>query len=163
MSNTSKNLGLISAVKSGINPPNNKELIWFDTNFNPPKRKMWDESVQEWGEVVFISSPLNSIKRMIVNEIGVDQTNFTINNEDLFVKTDSNSNTFLNLVTPNFVNLNKSLKISNLTNKKILLNHVIIGKDGNSFEEIEAYKNCEIICLKNGNQINWYLLSYNSL
>ena len=147
---TSKNLGQVSAVITSAVEPTNRNLLWYDTNFNPPKKKSYDNLTESWIEVIFLPSPANLVKKLIV-KIAVNDDPVYLQDEDVFIKTlnttlDSN----VNLPLPNANLEGKSFKIVNYhTNKSILLNQEIITFAGDTLNQVYQYNGVEIVCSKN--------------
>lgn len=166
---TSKNLGMISAVKTGPNQPNNTNLIWYDTNFLPPKKKAFDTLSQDWIEIIFLPSPANITKKLIVKKTGYIDQAIYLQDEDVFIKTNSTAvDTFVNLPLANANFEGKSFKLVNLhsDSKKIMYNQPIISVGNSEITEQEAGLTFEIVCTEkvDGNGIYvWYLIDKNSI
>lgn len=161
---TSKNLGMVSAVKTSPTPPNNKNLIWIDTNFTPNKKKAYDVLSQSWIEVVFLPSPANITKKLITRKTKYVDEPVYLQDEDVFIKTNTTDvDTFVNLPEPNANFEGKSFKIANLhADKKIMYNYPLYGNQWNQSTEQIAGTTIEIVCTERvdgtGDYV-WYQIS----
>ena len=161
---TSKNLGLVSAVKTAPTPPSNKNLVWIDTNTNPPKKKMFDVLSQSWLEVVFLPSPANIVKRLQTTTTeDVNINTYNIQNEDVFIKTIS-GDTYINLPTPIADFDGKTFEIINMSiDSKIFYNNPIRTINSQDLEQQTQSTNWKILCCRISGQFRWTLINKSSL
>lgn len=166
-STTSKNLGQVSSVIYGTTAPSNKKLVWYDTNFNPARIKLWDESVQSWGELIFVMSPTTTLKRLITNNIADDQQYITITTQDCIIKTKT-GDSFINLPVADHDVLGKVIEISNLAiSGNIYFNYPLLTTNLMEQESMPPNSSMKIICAVssdiNATEYAWYVLNSNTL
>lgn len=161
---TSKNLGLIAAIKTGVTPPANKNLIWMDTNTIPPTKKSFDVGTQNWLEIVFLPSPANVIKKMIIVSAEDDNIDtYSILNEDIFIKR-NNGATFINLPLPGAEYNGKLFEIVNQHDVDLVYFNFPIKINNNfELEELSAKTSMRIVCSLFGNSFKWIMLSKSNL
>lgn len=163
-STTSKNLGMVSAVKIGPTAPNNQNIIWIDTNFNPNKKKAFDILSSSWIEIVFLPSPANITKKLLTNTTGYNAVSIYLQDEDVFIMTNSTSeDSFVNLPEPNANFEGKYFKLVNLhSDKKIMYNYTLFGNQWIGTTEQPSGTTYEIVCterVKGNGEYVWYLIS----
>jgi hypothetical protein len=162
---TSKNLGLVSAIKMGLTPPSNRNLMWIDTNTTPAKKKLFDFVSQLWLEIVFSaeSNTVNSSKKQIIKKTGSVDAIITLSNEDIFIKTtELELDTFVTLPTPSASNEGKMYECVNLTvgQYKIMYDKPIYSvNDVQVTEQLEL--NWRIVCTfwEQANSYKWILIN----
>jgi len=67
------NLGLVMAIWVGIAPPNNKNVLWFDTSLATPLHKFYNQTTASWEEFVYSTLIDNvTIKKNGSNQLYVD-------------------------------------------------------------------------------------------
>jgi hypothetical protein len=161
---TSKNLGQVSSIKTGTTPPSNRNLLWLDTNTNPPTKKSFDIGMQTWLEVVFLPSPANVIKKMIISSPDTNNPDtYVLLNEDVFIKT-ADGATYVNLPIPTADYNGKVFEIVNHHPiDPIYFNFPIRANNTDDIEQLAGNTSLRIVCSLTEGQFKWVLLSKNNL
>lgn len=161
---TSKNLGQVSSIKTGTTPPSNKNILWLDTNTNPATKKSFDIGTQTWLEVVFLPSPANVIKKMIISSPDSNNPDtYSILNEDVFIKS-ADGSTYVNLPLPTADYNGKVFEIVNQhPSDSIYFNYPIRVNNNGDTEQLAGGTSIRIVCSIIGGQFKWTLLSKSNL